>query len=137
MADATTNFTSVLETALYHSTNERGAVEHFYGEVLGLQKVAAWDTGIAFRVGTNVLLLFDRHRLKRIPGPISNHGGVGAGHACLLTSADEYDAWRERIVRYGVKIVHDQVWDERMNSFYFRDPAGNLLEVASGDLWPS
>lgn len=136
MAHATPKFTGVLETALYHSPDEKGAVEDFYGEVLGLTRVAAWDTGIAFRVGTDVLLLFDRDRVKRTPGPISNHGSLGAGHACVLASAGEYQTWRERIVRYGVKIVHDQVWDERMRSFYFRDPAGNLLEVASGDLWP-
>jgi catechol 2,3-dioxygenase-like lactoylglutathione lyase family enzyme len=137
MADGTPKFTGVLETALYHSAGEKGAVEDFYGEVLGLTRVATWDSGIAFRVGTGVLLLFDRDRLNRIPGPISSHGSRGAGHACVLASAEEYETWRERVVSHGVNIVHDQVWDERMRSFYFRDPAGNLLEVASGDLWPS
>lgn len=136
MADGTTKVKGVLETALYHSPAEKAAVEDFYGEVLGLTRVAAWDTGIAFRVGAGVLLLFDRDRLERTPGPISGHGGRGAGHACVLAPADEYEAWRERIVSHGVAIVHDQVWDDRMRSFYFRDPAGNLLEVASGDLWP-
>jgi catechol 2,3-dioxygenase-like lactoylglutathione lyase family enzyme len=27
-------------------------------------------------------------------------------------------------------------WDNGVRSFYFHDPAGNVLEIADGDLWP-
>lgn len=126
----------VLETALYHDTADREAVEHFYGEVLGLPAVAAWEDGIAFRIGAGVLLLFDRERLAQRGGPIADHGTTGPGHACLQAAADGYERWRDHLEAAGVPIAHDHDWGVR-RSFYFKDPSGNLLEIADGDLWPS
>ncbi len=126
----------VLETVLYHETAEREAVERFYGDVLGLPAVAGWDDGVAFRIGGGVLLLFDRERLALRTGPIADHGTSGAGHACLQAAgADDLEGWRERLEAAGVEIVHDHDWGGR-RSFYFKDPAANLLEIADGDLWP-
>lgn len=125
----------VLETALYHDSADREAVERFYREVLGLPAVAAWEDGIAFRVGAGVLLLFDRQRLMRRGGPIADHGTTGPGHACLQAAAGGYDRWREQLQAAGVPIAHEHGWGDR-RSFYFKDPAGNLLEIADGDLWP-
>ena len=34
-------------------------------------------------------------------------------------------------------IVHDSDWGGGGRSFYFEDPAGNLLEIADRDFWPS
>lgn len=125
----------MLETVLYHDTAERGAVERFYGEMLGLPAVAAWADGVAYRIGGGVLLLFDRGHLARRAGPIADHGTSGPGHACLQVRADDYRQWRERLQAAGVQVVHDHAWDGG-RSFYFKDPAGNLLEIADGDLWP-
>ena len=44
---------------------------------------------------------------------------------------------RERLAEAGVEIEHDHEWPDERRSFYFRDPAGNLLEVANADIWPS
>jgi catechol 2,3-dioxygenase-like lactoylglutathione lyase family enzyme len=128
-------FVGVLETALYHDTADREAVERFYREVLGLPAVAGWEDGVAFRIGTGVVLLFDRERLAQRAGPIADHGTRGPGHACLQVGADDYERWREQISAADVQIVHEHDWGGR-RSFYFKDPAGNLLEIADGDLWP-
>jgi catechol 2,3-dioxygenase-like lactoylglutathione lyase family enzyme len=137
MADETrVRFEGTLETALYHDPAEREAVERFYGEVLGLPLVARWDDGLAFRVGSGVVLLFDRAGLAQRSGPIADHGTSGPGHACLRAAAGDYERWRERLTQAGVEIVHDHEWSEGKRSFYFRDPGGNLLEVADSDLWP-
>jgi catechol 2,3-dioxygenase-like lactoylglutathione lyase family enzyme len=126
----------VLETALYHDGGDRAAVERFYGDLLGLPAVAGWEDGIAFRVGSGVLLLFDRGRLAERRGPIADHGTSGPGHVCLRADGDEYQRWRERLVVAGVEIVHDSDWGGGARSFYFKDPAGNLLEIADRDFWP-
>ncbi len=126
----------VLETALYHDGGAREAVERFYGEVLGLEAVARWPDGVAFRVGAGVLLLFDREALAGRQGPIADHGTTGPGHACLRAGDGDYERWREHLVTTGVQIVHDQEWGGGRRSFYFKDPADNLLEIASCDLWP-
>lgn len=126
----------VLETVLYHETTEREAVEHFYGDVLGLRAVAGWEDGVAFRIGGGVLLLFDRERLALRAGPIADHGSHGAGHACLQAGgAEDLERWRELLEAAGVEILHDHDWGGR-RSLYFKDPAANLLEIADGDLWP-
>jgi catechol 2,3-dioxygenase-like lactoylglutathione lyase family enzyme len=136
MVDQSAGFDRVLETALYHDASERQDVERFYSEVLGLSAVSRWPDGLAFRVGPGVLLLFDRDGLAARDGPIAAHGSTGPGHACLIATGPEYEAWRQRIVDEGVTITHEHEWDAGRRSFYFHDPAGNLLEVADGDLWP-
>ena len=129
------SFVGVLETVLYHDGRVREAVTRFYGEVLGLPLVAGWDDGLAFRVGAGVLLLFDRQRLAERSGPIADHGASGSGHACVQAAAGEYEQWREQLTAGGIEIVHDHNWG-RGRSFYFKDPAGNLLEIADCDFWP-
>jgi catechol 2,3-dioxygenase-like lactoylglutathione lyase family enzyme len=126
----------VLETALYHDTGAREAMERFYGELLGLPAVSGWPDGVAYRVGEGVLLIFDRERLATRGGPIADHGTSGAGHACLRARGGAYDQLRERVVAGAVAIVHDQQWPGGGRSFYFKDPAGNLLEIADRDIWP-
>jgi catechol 2,3-dioxygenase-like lactoylglutathione lyase family enzyme len=130
-------FDGVLETALYHDGGDREAIERFYRDVLGLPAVASWPDGIAFRAGAGVLLLFDRDGLAQRGGPIADHGSTGPGHACLRAEGDEYDRRREQIAAAGVEITHDAEWGGGGRSFYFKDPAGNLLEIADRDIWPS
>jgi catechol 2,3-dioxygenase-like lactoylglutathione lyase family enzyme len=126
----------VLETSLYHDAGEAAAVERFYTQDLGLRVVSRWPGGFALRAGAGVLLLFDRSVLAKRDGPIAAHGTVGPGHACLVAPADAYDGWRERLENAGVEVTHEHEWDGGRRSLYFTDPAGNLLEIASGDLWP-
>jgi catechol 2,3-dioxygenase-like lactoylglutathione lyase family enzyme len=126
----------VLETALYHDRGHREAIERFYGEVLGLALIAGWEDGVVFRVGGGVLLLFDRDLLPQRAGPIADHGTRGPGHACLQAGNGDYERWREHLEGAGVEIVHDARWGESARSFYFKDPAGNLLEIADRDFWP-
>ena len=33
-------------------------------------------------------------------------------------------------------ILQEIDWENGVRSFYFHDPAGNVLEIADGDLWP-
>ena len=92
---------------------------------------------MAFRVGAGVLLLFDRQRLAGREGPIAAHGTVGPGHACLVVDSGGYEGWRERLDGAGVEVTHEHEWKGGRRSLYFHDPAGNLLEIADGDLWPA
>ena len=127
---------AVLETAVYYSAPQREETLRLYGELLGLRRVAGWEDGTAYRVGEGVLLLFCRELLAEREGPIADHGTTGPGHVCLLAPPGEYGPWRERIAAAGIEIAHDHDWGDAKRSFYFRDPAGNLVEIASADLWP-
>ncbi len=129
--------TGVLETVLYYPEAERGRIHEFYGGTLALREVAGWPDGTAYRLGAGVLLLFCRELLAERDGPIAAHGSRGPGHTCLLAEPGTYETWRRRLEGAGVEITHEEQWSEGKRSFYFEDPAGNLLEVAEADIWPA
>jgi catechol 2,3-dioxygenase-like lactoylglutathione lyase family enzyme len=137
MSELRPGFEAVLETALYHEPDERDAMERFYGDLLGLPVVARWPDGVALRVGPGVLLLFDRAGLAQREGPIADHGTSGPGHVCLTATDGRYESAKRRLTESAVAIVHEHEWTGGRRSFYFRDPAGNLVEIADGDLWPA
>ncbi|MDQ3546548.1 MAG: glyoxalase/bleomycin resistance/extradiol dioxygenase family protein, partial [Verrucomicrobiota bacterium] len=43
--------------------------------------------------------------------------------------------WRERLQEAGVAIESEVEWPEGGRSLYFRDPAGNSVELAPPTLW--
>jgi catechol 2,3-dioxygenase-like lactoylglutathione lyase family enzyme len=126
----------LLEIALYHDSDEEGAMAEMYGGALGLDRVAAWPDGAAYRLGSVLVLLFARDRLAEREGPIADHGSAGPGHACFTVPAGEYEAWLRHVAGVA-EITHEHEWKGGRRSFYFHDPAGNLLEIADGDLWPA
>jgi catechol 2,3-dioxygenase-like lactoylglutathione lyase family enzyme len=123
---------SVLETVLYHASGEEDELARFYGDVLELPRIGG---GLTFRVGPGMLLLFNRERssVQSTPPP---HGASGRVHTCFVASADDYERWKQRVADHGIPILEERTWDNGVRSFYFHDPAGNVLEIADGDLWP-
>lgn len=123
----------VLETILYAA--DLDACERFYGEVLGLERHSRKEgTFVFFRCGPGMLLLFDPAASARNES-IPAHGARGPGHACFAVPENELDGWKERLERHGVAIEHEQTWTRGGRSFYFRDPAGNSLELATPRIW--
>lgn len=127
----------ILETALSFDHDVAEETLAFYRNTLGLTEVAKWREGTVFRLGFGVLLLFDRQLLAENDSPVAQHGSSGVGHICFLAAPAHYDDMRERLEAAGVEIEHEHDWSDDRRSFYFRDPAGNLLEVANADIWPS
>jgi catechol 2,3-dioxygenase-like lactoylglutathione lyase family enzyme len=126
----------ILETALCYDRGQRGEMERLYGEVLGLPVVSRWGDGTSLRLGSGVLLLFEREGLASRDEPVADHGTTGPGHVCLVAASGDYEAWKGRIREAGVETTHEQEWPGGGRSFYFKDPAGNLLEIADRDIWP-
>lgn len=128
----------ILETALYAEDLEATAV--FYEDVLGLERLAeAPGRHVFFRVDGAVLLLF-RPAATEIPPPdgalaVPPHGARGPGHVCFAASAGDLDAWARRLAEHGVAIEARVDWPQGGRSLYFRDPAGNSLEVAEPRIW--
>jgi catechol 2,3-dioxygenase-like lactoylglutathione lyase family enzyme len=123
----------VLETILY--VDDLEAAERFYRDVLGLELDSRKDGLFAFfRCGDGMLLLFE-------PGAASTgrnvpaHGTHGPGHACFAVAEAELDGWKKRLEAAGVAIEQEMDWPRGGRSFYFRDPAGNSLELATPKIW--
>lgn len=130
---------AVLETVLY--VDDLAAAEAFYAGVLGLAVYAKVDgRHIFFKLADQMLLLFDPAVTEVPPAadarlPVPPHGSRGPGHVCFKASATEIDAWRTRLERSGVAIEADFEWPGGGRSIYFRDPAGNCLELAEPRIW--
>ena len=123
----------ILETVLYYSSGQEDELARFYSEVLGLHAVGRG--GLTFRVGDGLLLLFDAD-LSSVQSRPPPHGARGPIHTCFVARADDYEGWKQRLIDEGGSILQEIDWDNGVRSFYFRDPAGNVLEIADGDLWP-
>jgi catechol 2,3-dioxygenase-like lactoylglutathione lyase family enzyme len=123
----------ILEVALY--VDDLEAAERFYLEVLGLRRIAVVaGRHVFFRCGGRVLLLF-RASATREGGAVPPHGAEGPGHVAFAATEAELGGWRTHLAARGVAIEAQQVWPGGGRSIYFRDPAGNSLEIATPAVW--
>ncbi|MDP1660793.1 MAG: VOC family protein [Phycisphaerales bacterium] len=127
----------VFETVLYAADVPAAAA--FYAGVLGLRPlrpVGAGAQSAVFRLGPEcMLLLFDPAWSERTGRGAPHHGTRGQGHVALRIAEADYDAWRGWLVAKGVEIEREVTWEPGGRSIYFRDPAGNSVELAAGDVW--
>lgn len=125
---------SVVETAIY--VDDLDAAEDFYQRVLGLDVIFREpDRHVFFRVGeSNVLLAFNPHTTLTGDG-LPPHGTTGPGHFALGIEMHSLDDWRERLVSHGVEIEAEVEWPPGGKSIYFRDPAGNSVELVTPGVW--
>jgi len=127
----------ILETVVY--AHDLDAAERFYADVLGLE-VFAREPGrhVFFRCGQGMFLVFDPRSTSREDATISDvprHGAEGPGHMAFAVATAELASWRRRLADHGVPLEHDLAWPHGGHSLYFRDPAGNSIELATPRLW--
>jgi catechol-2,3-dioxygenase len=124
----------VLETVLYYEAGREDELERFYGAVLGLRPLGRGRWSLAYRLGAGVYLLFEAERSSTQAQP-PPHGANGAIHTCFLAPAAEYERWKEHLAAHEVPLLDEITWESGVRSFYFHDPAGNVLEIAEDDMW--
>lgn len=129
----------VLESALYAENLDETAA--FYESVMDLERIATVPGRHAFfRTGDGVLLLFRPSATRQPPPPdarvpVPPHGTEGQGHLCFAGTAPGIEDWRGRLEAAGVAIESDFEWPQGGRSIYFRDPAGNSIEIAEPRIW--
>ncbi|MFD1510896.1 VOC family protein [Lacimonas salitolerans] len=125
---------SILETALYVDDLDRASA--FYEDVMGLTSLHSDDRMRAYDVNKrSVLLLFIRggttEPVQTGGGVIPPHDASGQIHMAFAISPDDLDAWRAHLADHDVVIEGTSDWHRGGHSLYFRDPHGNLLELAT------
>ncbi len=127
----------ILETCIYAEDLE--AAREFYTRVLGLEVHAEQKSRhIFFRVGEGMFLVFKPSATRAgmtVPVPLGSHGCTGEGHVAFAAEEDELEIWRARLAELDVKIESEVDWPQGGKSIYFRDPAGNSVELATPRLW--
>ncbi len=124
---------AIVETAVY--VDDLDLAANFYGGVLGAVEVGRCDgRHIFYRVGEQMLLVF--RAAETLAGDtLPAHGASGPGHFALGVPADSFDDWRTHLVERGVAIEHEATWPRGGRSLYFRDPAGNSVELLAPGVW--
>lgn len=130
-----TEIVGVAEAVLYVDDLEEAT--RFYREALGLPLTASFGDASFLQTGrSSTLIVFDRQSLEERTSVIPEHGTEGAGHVALAVPREQMDAWRERLAAHGVEIEHEQDWPQGTHSIYFRDPAGNSVELIEAGHYP-
>lgn len=124
----------VVETGIYADDLEQA--ERFYRDVLGL---TLWrkEAGrhVFFRVGDRSMLLVFRPEATLKGDHLPAHGTRGPSHFAMGVVAEDLEAWREQLHTHRVAIEHEEAWERGGHSLYFRDPAGNSVELITPGLW--
>lgn len=125
---------AVVETGVYVDDLDRA--EAFYRDVLGLP-VLAREPGrhVFFRVGPAGVLLAFLPEASLRGDILPAHGARGPGHLALGIRAGAEAKWRRRLETHGVAIEKEVRWPRGGLSLYFRDPAGNSVELVTPGVW--
>ena len=123
----------IFETVLY--AEDLAAAERFYHEALGLDVLKRSALVVALRCGAGVLLIFDPRKSGVTGRDFPSHGTSGVGHIAFAAKIQDLPAWREQLRLAGVPIDKEVESDEGGCSIYFRDPAGNVVELAPPTIW--
>lgn len=125
---------AVIETSLY--VTDLATTEAFYTSILGLEVVTK-EAGrhVFFRVGEASMLLAFNAEATMKGDHLPHHGGHGSGHFAFGIESQSYDAWKNALRGHGVAIEQEIDWPRGGKSIYFRDPAGNSVELVTPGIW--
>ena len=131
----------VLETALY--VEDMGRAVEFYQRVFGfavLARSTEHDRLTALDIGGAQVLLLCKKRASvqavvTPGGEIPPCDGSGNSHLAFPIALSQLDAWEKHLLDNGIAIESKVQWERGGQSLYFRDPGGNLLELATPGLW--
>lgn len=124
----------ILETSLY--VDDLARAERFYVDILGLTLVSKQEGRHVFlRCGRQMLLLFNPLGSRETDGQFPSHGAFGPGHVAFSASERALEKWSAQLAERGVAIERVLDWPQGGRSLYFRDPAGNSVELATPRIW--
>lgn len=124
----------VLETCIY--VDDLDEAEAFYGGVLGLERFERNpERHVFYRCGQGMFLVFVAEESAAADSELPPHGARGPGHVAFAVPGDEIDLWKHHLSANHIEVEHELAWPQGGRSIYFRDPAGNSIELAEPRIW--
>ena len=121
------NFIKIKETCLYVEDLE--TILEFYSITLNLPVINYLPGKHLFlRAGSSVLLFFNPEDSREKKSPPAHYGG-GKQHVAFEVDRNNYEQTKSELVSKGIAITEEVIWKSGEKSFYFEDPAGNVLEI--------
>jgi catechol 2,3-dioxygenase-like lactoylglutathione lyase family enzyme len=120
-------FKQIKETCIY--VKDLASIYDFYCKTLELPVISNLnDKHLFVRAGNSVLLFFNPNDSikKKSPPP---HYADGKQHFAFEVASADYETTKELISKKGIRITEEVTWKSGKKSFYFEDPAGNVLEI--------
>src|SRR5437763_1221090 len=126
-------------------------MKDFYIDILGLEFVSEEkDRHVFLKAGQSMLLIFNPNKTLANNNNISNgsssstaqlpiHGAFAPPsiiHFALEIEKRNYDNAKYMLNEKKIKIEKEVTWEKGTYSIYFRDPAGNLVEIITPGSWP-
>jgi catechol 2,3-dioxygenase-like lactoylglutathione lyase family enzyme len=131
--------TGIIETCIY--AEDLIPLKQFYQSLPGVALVSE-ETGrhLFFRCGSQMLLIFNPNHTSEEQTEVNGsniplHGAFGAAHIAFVIEKNTLDGWKKILKQNNIDIESEVNWPNGSVSIYFRDPAGNSLELAERDLW--
>ncbi len=133
-------FKKIIETCIYCPDLQK--MKDFYVDVLGLEVVTEEpERHLFLKAGKNMLLIFNPQRtLMENENIFPPHGALTPPsilHLAFEVSKEGYEEAKELLKKNNIEIESELAWEDRNSkSTYFRDPAGNLVEIITEGAWP-
>lgn len=129
----------ITETSIYAENLDEA--REFYKMLPGLELIAE-EQGrhLFFKCGSRMLLIFNPKHTSIEQTDVDGqmvplHGSRGATHIAFSIQNEDLEKWRDFFKKNSIPIESEITWPNGITSLYFRDPAGNSLEVVSPELW--
>ena len=115
-------------------------MKDFYINILGLEFVSEEkDRYVFLKAGQNMLLIFNPNKTLANNTQLPTHGAFAPPsiiHFALEIKEESYGEAKSVLDQNNIKIEKEVIWEKGANSIYFRDPAGNLVEIITPGSWP-
>lgn len=130
----------VLETPVY--VDDLSVAHAFYHDVLGLERMVEGERIYAYSVAAGQVLIVCLRGAadddayvngSLVPG----HRSDGPSHFAFRIEINALDEWIGYLGEKGIEIESRVEWPLGGISIYFRDPFDNVVELATGGVWPN
>lgn len=132
-------FEKIVETCIY--SPDLKIMKDFYVNRLGLDLISEEERRHVFlKAGKSMLLIFNPENTSLAANStFPTHGACTSPssiHFALEIEQAGYEAAKNLLVQNKIAIEKEMSWGSGGKSVYFRDPAGNLVEIVTKGQWP-